>query len=311
LNDRDRASSSHTEPFRSGATGTDETVADPRLAHLAELTESSAPRDQEGVRQYLDHPNLRRLFFVKNPRGGQTAQTVASIVKHTTSHGFFKITIAQGIVIDARHPDQATVFALVVSANDVNNLQDQLKVALPGLFEENPVEPGIVTQLADLGQVESFAAAPLPMAAVSISHDDLALRTKVASGAETGDKPVVQSGKSLQNRPNDEQESLEPPTVEQEQSAPLPAKARPRGSDSRPDAAHALGSPREVRTAQTPALNGRERVAKREAGRVSRDSGAASSQAGEAKASQTAKGSLAVPDDGIVVLVWVYESSPS
>ncbi len=300
LNVPDRTSSSHTEPFRSGATGTDETVAGPRNAQIAELTESSAPRDLEGVREYLDHPNLRRLFFVKNPHGEQTTQKVASIVERTTHHGFFKITISQGIVIDPRHPDQATVFALAVSAKDLNKLQDQLKAALPDLFEEYPVEPSIVTQLADLGQVESFAAAPL--AGVSISHDDLALRTKVASGAEVGDSPTVQSAKVRDVIKRDR------PTVEQERSAPVPESLRPRGSSAGPAPGHRSTPPPETRVAQAPATDTR-----RQSAIGNRELGSRIVQAGELKPCKMRNRALdsPVPDDEIVVLVWVYESGPS
>jgi len=272
-NDRDRASLSHTDIFRSGSTGTDKTVAGPGARHLAELSDLAASRDLETVRQYLDHPNLRRLFFIKNPRGSQVAQTVASIVEHTTRHGFFKITISQGIVIDPRHPDQATVFALVVTPKDVDRLEDQLK-ALPGLFEEQPVEPGIATQLADARQVQSLAPAPPPVA--EVLHDDLALQTEVAAGADVAGQPAAQSNKAPQNRHPGEPE---PPTDEQEQSAPL---------------------------------NSRPEPTKPKAGNGSQESDLASSRAGNAKASQTAKSSFAspVPDDEIVVLVWVYESGP-
>jgi hypothetical protein len=298
LNVPDRTSSSHTEPFRSGAPGTVESVAGPHHAQIAELTESSAPRDVAGVGQYLDHPNLRRLFFVRNPRGEQTTMKVASIVERTTHHGFFKITISQGIVIDPRHPDQATVFALAVSAKDLNNLQVQLKAALPDLFEESPVEPNIVTQLADLGQVESFAAAPL--AGVSISHDDLALRTKVASGAEVGESPNMLNPKTIVKR--------ERPTVEQEQSAPIPDTLRPRGSGGRSAPERRSTPPPETRVAQTAGTD-----AQRESAIGNRESGTPIAHAGEAKTVQTKKSALdsPVPVDEIVVLVWVYESGPS
>ncbi len=283
-NDRDRASSSHTVKIRSGATGMDEAIAGTGVGrlHSPELVESSASRDLENVRRYLDHPNLRRLFFVKNPRGGTAARKVASIVERTTRHDFFKITISQGIVIDPRHPDQATVFAVVVGASDLSSLADQLKSALPGLFEESPVEPGIVTQLAEASQVQSLPAAP-GVGQVSIPKADLALLAKDLSGGEA----AGQSGKAGSTRSAGEPERTT--TLEQEQSAPVTPPARPSGSDSQPE------------------------PARRPPGIGNRESGIVSSHRANANDSQTAKSSAGsmVRDDEIVVLVWVYESGPT
>ena len=77
---------------------------------------------------------------------------MASVVEQTTRLNFYKITIAQGIVLDPRHPDQATVFALVVNPRELKNLRDRLHQVLQDRVEESPVDPGIVTRLADIGQ---------------------------------------------------------------------------------------------------------------------------------------------------------------
>ena len=53
------------------------------------------------------------------------------MVESTTRFGFFKITIAQGIVIDPRHPEEATVYAALVTAKGFDTLRDRLARALP------------------------------------------------------------------------------------------------------------------------------------------------------------------------------------
>ena len=58
------------------------------------------------VREYLDNPQLRRIFLVSDLEDGSAEQRVASVVEQTTRFNFYKITISQGIVIDPRHPDR-------------------------------------------------------------------------------------------------------------------------------------------------------------------------------------------------------------
>jgi hypothetical protein len=119
----------------------------------------SAPVDLELARRMLDNPSDRRFFFVKNGADEKAQQQVASVVERTTRFGYFKITVSQGIVIDPRHPDQATVFALLVNPKDLGRLRDQLKEVLPDTIDETPADPRIVTQLADIGHVQEFAPA--------------------------------------------------------------------------------------------------------------------------------------------------------
>ncbi len=83
----------------------------------------------EHVSQYLDNPDLRQMFLVSDLMDRSAAQQVASVVEQTTRFNYYKITIAQGIVIDPRHPDEATVFALVVNSSELNNLRDRLRTA--------------------------------------------------------------------------------------------------------------------------------------------------------------------------------------
>jgi hypothetical protein len=161
---------------------------------VASSTSSATERDRAVLqadltvsRELLDNPNRRRFFLVKNGRDGNAEQHVASIVERTTRFNFCKITVSQGIVIDPRHPDQATVFAFLVNPNEVDRVLDQLKSVLPNAIEEAPDHPAIVTQLADIGQVQT--SAPIPLAEVTIPREDLALRTRLVGSVESAAHP--------------------------------------------------------------------------------------------------------------------------
>jgi hypothetical protein len=167
----------------------------------------SVPGELVYVREYLDNPNLRRIFMISDVEDGSAQQHVASVVEQTTRFNFYKITVSQGIVIDPRHPDRATVFALVVGPQELESLRQRLRTALNDRVEEAPVEPGIVTQLADIGHVE--ACPPSPTAEMAIPRDALALRT---------DAPVV--GEAVEAPPADRSKAIAPPTPEQERSSP-------------------------------------------------------------------------------------------
>ncbi len=144
----------------------------------------------------LDNPSERRIFLVKNGGDGDTQQHIASAIERTTRFGFYKITVSQGIVIDPRHPEEATVFALLVNPEEFGRLKDQLKVALQDRVEEEACEPRIVTQLAGITQVDALA--PSPLGDVSISREALALRTRaVSAGAESGTPGTATPGPEL------------------------------------------------------------------------------------------------------------------
>jgi hypothetical protein len=178
--------------------------------------EASGQNEFVHVRKYLDHPNLRRVFLVSDPGDGSDERQVANVVEQTTHYNYYKITISQGIVIDPRHPEQATVFALVVDPRELDSLRDRLHVALKDRVEEEAAEPGAVTQLAHIDRVE--ACPPVP--AVDIPREAFALR--VGDAGAPGEAPRADQG-----------ESAEGPTRFQEYSAPIAellARKKPAGS---------------------------------------------------------------------------------
>ncbi len=181
--------------------------------------EGPARGDLMHVREYLDNPQLRRIFLVSEREDGSAEQRVASVVEQTTRFNFYRITVSQGIVIDPRHPDRATVFALVVGPHELDDLRHRLRTAMDDRVEESPVEPGVVTHLADIGHVE--ACPPLPAAEMEIPNDALALRAGEAAEAPAAEAPP---------QPVEKKKDLLPPTPEQERSRPNADLARASGT---------------------------------------------------------------------------------
>jgi hypothetical protein len=187
----------------------------PRTISNGEINDLAEDRELEDVRKMLDNPNLQRRFFlVRGGRDGTAQQQVATFVEQTTHFNFYKITISHGIVIDPRHPEEATVFALLVNPKELDNLKKQLNAALPDTVEETDDDPRTVMQLADIGQVHYCPVTP----SVTIPREAVALRAK----PEGPDHPVVEIPAT------DER-----PTVAQEQSAPVPPDRRPKPAKKR------------------------------------------------------------------------------
>ncbi|MHB1560809.1 MAG: hypothetical protein ACYC61_25425, partial [Isosphaeraceae bacterium] len=175
------------------------------------------------VREYLDNPRLRRIFVVTDLQDGSARRQVAGIVEQTTRFNYYKFTISQGIVIDPRHPDQATVFALAVGPRELDGLRRSLRDALQGRVQEADVDPVIVAQLAEVGQVEACRPSPLP--GMAIPRDALALQDEPdVNAVDLVESPSAPPGAERPNRP--------PPTPEQERSSPRFAVA----SGVRPEA---------------------------------------------------------------------------
>ena len=120
---------------------------------------------KQHIRKLLDSPNLHRVFIVTDVIGGDASERVDSLLQQTPrgEPRYGRITVSQGIVIDPKHPDQATVFAVVMNEQELRQLREKLDETFPDDFEESVAEPGVVTQLADIGQVavlSGIAAAP-------------------------------------------------------------------------------------------------------------------------------------------------------
>ena len=191
-----------------------------------DLTGPPHARDREHVRQFLDNPNARRSFVIKSGHGGTAEQQVERVVDQTAHYGFFKIIIPSGIEIDPRHPGEASVFTLLLKPAEIDRLRDQLKAALPDLVEESPLDPGVITQLADLGDMQAFPAAPL--ADVLISREALALRTNVAGSTDNAGPASSQGVTSGTPRGH----TLEPSSGKRDGRSPAGAAGSARVADA-------------------------------------------------------------------------------
>jgi hypothetical protein len=130
------------------------------VSHAPGLNDDQG-HEADRVRALLDNPRLHRTFFVTDQIDQPALEHVASVVEQTTRYNYFKITIAQGIVIDPRYPDQATVFALVLDESEVATLRGRLQDEFKDNVRDADVDPGVATQLTDIGQVFSFAPDPI------------------------------------------------------------------------------------------------------------------------------------------------------
>ncbi len=159
-----------------------------RVAAGGEDAEEKAREARQAhVRTLLDSPNLHRVFIVTDVIGGGASGRVDAILQQSPrgEPQIGRITISHGIVIDSKHPDQATVFVLVMNDWELRQLRETLEETFPNDVEESKAEPDVVTQLADIGQVTVLpgtAAAPdvrIPIAGPS----HLAFRTKAVEKA--------------------------------------------------------------------------------------------------------------------------------
>jgi anti-sigma factor RsiW len=172
------------------------------------IQESNKTHALEHYRQLLDNPNQRRLFRITDGGDGKALQQVASVVESTTRFGFYKITISQGIVIDPHHPEEATVFAALANATDLDSLRDRLSRAFDDRVDESSADPAILTQLADASHVRAFGSDPF--GDVLIPHEGLALQRD-----DEADADFETTGNKVQPTP------LATTTIEQERSAPI------------------------------------------------------------------------------------------
>jgi hypothetical protein len=257
------------------ATSSSAVTHDPGEQAVAGASELLQIRNLEHLRRFLDDPSLKRFFLVQSGPKNDSEQAVASVVEHTTHLDFFKITVSQGIVIDPRHPDAATVFAFVIDPSQADHFHDQLKAALPGLVEQKPLDPAIATALAESSEVQSVS--PKFLAKVEIPREAMALRTKTNGGGE---------------RPHNETEIVTPSREAGPPAAP---------SDREANASRVVESPTTTgsATAKASAPDNRNRGS---------DPASGMEKSRAANHDKVAPPS-AKPHDTVVVLVWVAKRS--
>jgi hypothetical protein len=140
-------------------------IAPVLLAETRRLPSTSSPQDVEAelaqeeqrnqVRTMLDNPTLNKVFIVTDVIGAHADERINELIHDTPriDPAYGRITISQGILIDPRHPDLTTVFALAMDPQELQSFQAKLNEAFPGAVENAEVDPTAVTQLADINQM--------------------------------------------------------------------------------------------------------------------------------------------------------------
>ena len=137
-------------------------VADPRLL-APDRTERRLDRELQNVRRLLDSPNLQKVFIITDLANGHAAHDVSKMLqtiprKHAR---YVRLEVGPDVAIDARHPGEASVFAVVVDENEERSLRKALRSDYPFEFEETTARPEPVTLLADVGQVRILEGTPV------------------------------------------------------------------------------------------------------------------------------------------------------
>lgn len=178
---------------------------------------AAAGGDATRLGDWLDSPNLTRCFLVTDVVGGKASEQVGKLVEDMPrlDPSFGRLTIAQGIVIDPKHPGAATVFALVLNDQELKQFRDELRRSFPDGYEERAPDPEMVTQLAQIGDV-----AVLPGKAVAALEAPAEAQGGIAA---------------LKSRPGDRPDAEdEGPTPEQYLSAPAQFVRRQQGGPAPP-----------------------------------------------------------------------------
>lgn len=148
-------------------------------------------REQKRIRNLLESPDLKHVFVVVDEIGGDVPNRVEGLVRDTPRLDplFGKITVSQGIVIDPKRPNQATVFALVMDQNEVEQFRERLKLDFPTQFEEVPPNPTMVAQLSEIGQI-AVSSSPRATALASVPATE-ELKTTIQARKTPKNSPVV------------------------------------------------------------------------------------------------------------------------
>jgi len=91
--------------------------------------------------------------------GGRASERVNDLVRNAPrlDPAYGRIVVQQGITIDPRHPEKATVYALVLDEREMTELRKTLTDSFPGSVREERPDPGVVTRLSDIGEVAVYS----------------------------------------------------------------------------------------------------------------------------------------------------------
>ena len=183
-------------PDEPGARAEEDVIPSPSRVEIATGPDLSKARDdvadrareiQRGqVREMLNDPALSRLIVVTDVMPGPAEDRVDQLIRDTprASPAYGRITIGQGIVIDPKHPNRATVFAVAMDERELRSLKAKLRETFPGSVEDADADPVVVAQLARVDQMAIRPGKPaVALEAPDVATPRLALRSPYESGA--------------------------------------------------------------------------------------------------------------------------------
>jgi hypothetical protein len=140
----------------------------PALARSApvpgpDASEIQNERERQRLLSYLDDPTVRRIF-VTGDNLESTASGVDEFVKNAPRQTplYGRITVNEGILVDADRPGEAIVFILVMDEGEVSDLRRRIERKIPFIVSEEASTPAsVATLLADIGQVDVVYGSPL------------------------------------------------------------------------------------------------------------------------------------------------------
>jgi anti-sigma factor RsiW len=145
---------------------------------LARKREDAAAAEK--VRALLESPRLRRVLIVTDIIGEGTLNRVEDLVQKMprTDAAYGRITVSQGIVIDPLHPNEATVFALVMNDEELKHFQKKLEQRFPERVEDGEADPVVVAQLGEVGGLAVLPGTPASSVVIpSTDSPRIALRS--------------------------------------------------------------------------------------------------------------------------------------
>jgi hypothetical protein len=98
---------------------------------------------------------VRRILIVTDVLDSAARQRVHDLLKDTPRKDpeFSRFTVAQGLLIDPTHPNEAEVFATVMDSPEEGFFIDRARKLMPGIVEEADLSPGAELQLAEAGPI--------------------------------------------------------------------------------------------------------------------------------------------------------------
>lgn len=165
-------------------------------ADLEAGTDLARRRDQERLRSLLEQPEVRRVVLVIDSLSAEMVAQVRGAVIETGRQNptWGELRVNQGIVLDASHPEEAHVFALLMDDREFDHFRQEVEARLPGVNSWSSAEaaPGLVTQLADLEPVqvgEGRLISPLAPTPAELPTQST-FASKAASGGEGSERVI-------------------------------------------------------------------------------------------------------------------------